>query len=97
MKNLDERLNTEVTQLASPEMTVAVEGDFVQYLTALYNDYMNSQRFTDPHSRAYLQHLGDEMKLVDCCKHVQQYYQERNNTHFNTVVLLQLRLLYVPK
>ena len=94
VKNLDERLTAELNDLTSEEMKVLIEGDFVQYVTALYNDYINSQRFTDPHDRVYIQRLANEMRLVDCCKHLQAYYKTRNSTHYLTVLLLQLRLVY---
>lgn len=93
VKNLDERLTAELNELASEEMKVLIEGDFVQYITALYNDYINSQRFTDPHDRIYIKRLANEMRMVDCCKHLQAYYQARNSTHYVTVLLLHLRLV----
>ena len=93
IKNLDERLVAEVTDLAGPEMKVLIEGDFVQYINALYNDYLNSQRFTDPHDRSYAKHIANEMRMVDCCKYLQNYYQARSTPHYITVLMLQLRLM----
>ena len=90
---MEERLTTEITTLSSSDMTVLIEGDFVQYLSSLYNDYISSQRFTDPHDAVYSKRLANEMRMVDCCEHLKEYYKSRNSTRFIQVLLLQLRLV----
>lgn len=90
---MDERLSAELSALASPDMGVLIEGDFAQYVTALYEDYINSQRFTDPHDPVYIRRLANEMRLVDCCRRIENYYSTRDATRYATVLLLRLRLV----
>ena len=93
IKNLEERLTAEVNSLSSSDTTALIEGDFVQYLSTLYNDYISSQRFTDPHDVVYGKRLLNEMRMMDCCEHLKEYFKSRNPTRFIQILLLQLRLV----
>ena len=94
VKNLDEKVTAEITALSSDAMHVQIESDPYHYLLALYEDYVNSQRFTDPHTKIYLTRLVNEMKLVDACRRIQPYFSRNDERLYHSVLLLQLRLVY---
>ena len=93
VKNLDEKMTAEINALSSDTMNVQIESDPYHYLLALYEDYMNSQRFTVPHTKIYLTRLGNEMKLVDACRRIQPYFNRNDERLYHSVLLLQLRLV----
>ena len=87
-------MTAEINALSSDSMNIHIESDLYHYLLALYEDYLNSQRFADPHTKIYLTRLMNEMKLVDACKRIQPYFKNHDNRLYHSVLLLQLRLVY---
>nr|CAG4709206.1 unnamed protein product [Naegleria fowleri] len=58
---------------------VHIKGNIASILERLYDEFITSLQYTDPHTQDYVKRLRDEYLLIEAAERVYSFYLKRNN------------------
>ena len=89
MRNIEQRIPTELEDLANPTTPAMIEGDLCSYVVLLVQDLTCCLRGLDVHCARFVRRLQDEVRAG----RVQKYLEGKDTHAVTQLALIQVKLL----
>ena len=93
MRNIEQRIPTELEDLANPATPAMIEGDLCSYVVLLVQDLICCLRGLDVHCARFVRRLQDEVRARDLAGRVQKYLEGKDTHAVTQLALIQVKLL----